>query len=384
MPTMGGEPFDVILVGVGAMGSSACYHLARRGRRVLGLEQFRVGHDRGSSHGQSRMIRTAYYEHPDYVPLLRRAYELWGELEHAAGLKLLHVTGGVYLGPADGGLVGGSLAAARLHGLPHELLSADALKERFAPFRLPPKWVALHEPAAGFLLPEAIVRAQADLAKRHGAEIREDEPVLGWADDGGGHLLVRTAAGAYRTKRLIVCGGAWSGRLLADLGVPLVVTRQVLGWVRPADPEPFALGRFPVWAAENPDGTLLYGFPVPPGERTLKVAWHGPGAPADPDAVDRTANGADVATFLPALPHLLPGASGPVADMRVCLYTNSPDHHFVIDRHPRDERIAVACGFSGHGFKFASVVGELLADLATEGTTRLPTAILGLGRFAYR
>ncbi|MDB5294864.1 MAG: hypothetical protein JWO31_847, partial [Phycisphaerales bacterium] len=257
------------------------------------------------------------------------------------------------------------------------------------------------EPAAGFLRPEAVVAAYAENARRAGAEIRENEPVLGWTDDvwpgrataGGGatggasaggatpDLLIRTAAGVYRTRRLVVCGGAWAARLLTTLAMPLVVTRQVLGWVRPADLDSFALGRFPVWAMENPDGTLQYGFPVLPGEAAMKVAWHGPGAPTDADTVDRQTSGADAATFLPSLPHFLPAAAGPVERMTVCLYTNSPDHHFVIDRLPADPRVVVACGFSGHGFKFASVVGEVLADLATAGATRWPVGFLGVGRF---
>ncbi|HEX8914229.1 MAG TPA: N-methyl-L-tryptophan oxidase [Humisphaera sp.] len=380
------DRFDAIVVGVGAMGSAACFQLARRGLRVLGLEQFGVAHDRGSSHGRSRMIRTAYYEHPDYVPLLRRAYELWDELGAMSGEPLLYRTGGVYVGPPDGGLVAGSLASARLHGLPHEELSPTGLRDRFPQFRIPDTWRAVVEPAAGFLAPEAVVAAYARLARAAGAAIYEHEPVSGWAGDGGdsSDLVVRTSRGAYRTKRLVVCGGPWSGRLLADLGVPLVVTRQVLGWVTPADPTPFALGAFPVWAAENPDGTLQYGFPIMPGERTLKVAWHGAGTPTDPDAVDRATSGADAATFLPQLPHLLPDAAGPVAEMKVCLYTNSPDHRFVIDRHPRDPRVTVACGFSGHGFKFASVVGEVLSELVTDGRSKHPVGFLGTGRFATR
>ncbi|QOV88501.1 N-methyl-L-tryptophan oxidase [Humisphaera borealis] len=378
------ERYDVIVIGVGAMGSSACFHLARRGVKVLGLEQFSIAHDRGSSHGQSRMIRMAYYEHPDYVPLLRRAYELWDELESLSGQKLLHRTGGIYLGPPDGGLIAGSLASARLHGLAHEVLSPGALAERFPPFHLAPGWIGVHEPAAGFLLPEAVVAAYAGLARQHGADIHGNEPVVQWTRAGesdDGDIRVRTGAGEYLARRLIVCGGAWSVALLPQLNTPLVVTRQVLGWVRPANPEPFALGRFPVWAAENPDGTLQYGFPVMPGEQTLKVAWHGAGRPTDADNLDRRTSGDDIATFLPALPHLLPGAAGPVAEMRVCMYTNSPDHHFIIDRLPSEPNVTVACGFSGHGFKFASVIGEVLADLATSGQTSRPAGFLSLARF---
>jgi sarcosine oxidase len=200
-------------------------------------------------------------------------------------------------------------------------------------------------------------------------------------------VTVRTDRATHRAAHVVFCAGAWSERLLRDAGAdlgapPLVVTRQVMGWVTPPDPTPFALGSFPVWASDNPDGTLQYGFPVLPGERKLKVSWHGPGTPTDPDHVDRATSGADAATFLPALPHLLPQAVGPVAEMRTCLYTNSPDHHFIIDRHPRDPRVTIACGFSGHGFKFASVVGEVLADLALAGKSRLPVEFLGLRRFS--
>lgn len=383
------------------MGSSACFHMARRGAKVLGLEQFRLGHDRGSSHGQSRMIRLAYYEHPDYVPLLRRAYELWDELESLSGQKLFYRTGGVYAGPPAGELISGSMAAARLHQLPHESLSPAALRERFPMFHLPRDWAAMYEPSAGFLQPELAVVAAAQLARQNGADIHEGEAALGWKEDGDA-LLVSTAVGEYRARKLIVCGGAWSERLLPDLGVRLIVTRQVMGWVKPVNPKPFQLGMFPVWATENPDCTLQYGFPILPGESAMKVAWHGVGAPTDPDRVDRATSGADAATFLPILPHLLPDAfehlkgpaerpdfstggppcePNPITDMRVCLYTNSPDHHFIIDRLPSDPRITLACGFSGHGFKFASVVGEILTELTVEGKSRLPAEFLGLKRF---
>jgi sarcosine oxidase len=374
--------YDAIVIGIGAMGSAACWELARRGVRVLGLEQFEIGHSRGSSHGLSRMIRMAYYEHPDYVPLLRRAYALWDDLETATGERVLFRTGGVYMGPPDGGVVAGSLASARQHGLAHEHLSADALRERHPQFRIPGNWQAVLEAAAGFLLPERAIHLYARLARAAGATLLEQTPVLGWtAHRTSGELIVSTAGGEFVTRQLIVCGGAWSGRLLADLAVPLIITRQVLGWVKPADTEPFALGKFPVWASENPDGTLLYGFPIQPGETTLKVAWHGPGTPTDPDTVSRQTSAADAATFLPALPHLLPDAVGPVQEMRVCMYTNSPDHHFILDRHPRDPRITVACGFSGHGFKFASVIGELLARTAIHGHMPPEADFLSISRF---
>jgi sarcosine oxidase len=375
---------SVIVVGVGAMGSSACLHLARRGAAVLGLEQFDIPHALGSSHGASRMIRMAYYEHPDYVPLLRRAYELWDELERSTGQKLLHLTGGLYLGPPDGGLVAGSLRAAREHGLEHEPLDAGAIGKRFPMFRVPAGWAGLCEPRAGFLLPERVVAVQAESAMRAGAELHGREPVIEW--EAGPHgVTVRTPRAEYHAARLVFCGGAWSSRLLNGLGVTLRVTRQVLGWVWPRRPELFSLGEFPVWAIDKPDGSIYYGFPIiPASEATgLKVAWHGPGAETDPDRVVRDPQPGDEETFRPALKEYLPDADGPLLSLRTCLYTNSPDHHFIIDRHPLHENVTIACGFSGHGFKFASVIGELLADLAMEGKSGLPAEFLRLSsRFA--
>jgi len=372
--------FDVIVVGVGAMGSSACCHLACRGVAVLGLEQFDIPHSLGSSHGASRMIRMAYYEHPDYVPLLRRAYELWEALEQSTGQKLLHLTGGLYMGPPQGGLVAGSLRAAREHGLEHELLDAGAMARRFPMFRVPEGWAGLYEPRAGFLLPERVVAAQAETALRAGAELHGREPVIEWESQANG-ITVRTPRAEYRADRLIFCGGAWSTRLLNAPGVTLRVTRQVMGWVWPRRPEAFSLSGFPVWAIDRPDGSLYYGFPMMPGSEApgLKVAWHGPGAETDPDRVVRDEQPGDEQSFRPALTQYLPDADGPLLALRTCLYTNSPDHHFIIDRHPQHENVTIACGFSGHGFKFASVIGEMLADLAMEGKTSLPAEFLRLG-----
>jgi sarcosine oxidase len=372
--------FDVIVVGLGAMGSSACYHLARRGARVLGLEQFDIPHALGSSHGQSRMIRLAYYEHPDYVPLLKRAYELWHELEATSGQKLLYLSGGLYIGPPDAELVAGSFASARKHGLTHQLLSRDELARQFPQFHVPDDYVALHEPQAGFVLPERVVSAHAEGALRAGAELHGREPVMEWREEPG-CIHVRTIRGDYRADRLVVCGGPWSGRLLADLGVPLTVTRQVLAWVWPRQPDLFALGRLPVWAIDRLDDTIYYGFPMMSDVPGFKLAHHGPGPTTDPDCVAREVLAGDEETFRPVLRTMIPAADGPLLSMKVCLYTNSPDHHFILDQHPRHDRVTIACGFSGHGFKFASVIGEILADYATTGTTRHPAAFLRLNRF---
>ena len=376
--------YDVIVVGVGAMGSAACYVLARRGVRVLGLEQFGIPHALGSAHGESRMIRLCYYEHPDYVPLLHRAYELWHELEQSQpggpSRGLFHVTGGVYMGPADSEFVLSSLRAAEVHGLPHELLTRERLAERFSQFQLPPDHIGLYEPNAGILVPERVVSTYAELALRHGAVLHGHEPVESWQAQGGA-VNVRTQHRSYSADRLVVCGGAWSSRLLGDLGVPLVVTRQVMGWVWPRRREPFELGAFPVWAIDNPDATQHYGFPMLPGGLGLKIAHHFQNGPADPDSIDRQVQPDDESDFRPTLRRFIPQADGPLLAIRVCMYTNSPDSHFIIDRHPRHECVVLACGFSGHGFKFASVIGEVLADLAVSGRTDLPIEFLGLDRF---
>lgn len=373
--------FDVIVIGVGAMGSSACFHLARRGVKTLGLEQFDIGHARGSSHGDSRMIRKAYFEHPNYVPLLHRAYALWDELEAMSRRKLLHRTGGVFIGPTDRTLVSGALAAARKHHLPHEVLSSEELKRRWPTFVVPADWAAVAEPDAGFLLPERVIHAYADLALRHGAEIHAHEPVRHWQREGSGYL-VQTHVGTYAADRLIFCGGAWSGRLLADLGASLKVTRQVLAWVWPKEPRLFELGQLPVWAIDSLDGGLYYGFPINDATLGFKFAHHLPTATeVDPDAVSRELTPADREGARAILSAHLPSADGPLLALKTCLYTNSPDGHFIIDAHPDHPGIQVACGFSGHGFKFASVIGEVLAGAAAGEPPDANIDFLRLARF---
>jgi sarcosine oxidase len=375
------DRYDVIVIGVGAMGSAACWQLARRGARVLGLDRFDIPNVQGSSHGLSRMIRMAYYEHADYVPLLRRSFEIWRELESESGQSLLHVVGGLYMGPEMSGLINGSLKAAKVHQLDHEFLGSRQLSERYPQFRLPADHVGFYEPAAGFLQPEDCVAAFARGAIRRGAELHGHEPVESWSADATG-ARVQTSRREYRASRLVFSGGPWSGALLEPLRIKLRVTRQVMGWFSPPDPKPFEFGRMPVWAIDQPDGSLYYGFPIHSPGLGMKVAHHRPGTPADPDHVDRDIHAADEQPLASFLRQFMPQADGPAVAFRTCLYTNSPDSHFIIDRHPQFEHVYLACGFSGHGFKFAGVVGEVLADLALDGKTDLPIGFLSLGRFA--
>ncbi len=375
------ERFDVIVVGVGAMGSAACQQLAVRGLRVLGLEQFDIPHARGSSHGFTRAIRLAYHEHPDYVPLLRRAYELWHALEELSGQQLLTITGGLYLGSSRSQQLRDTVTAAEEHRVPYETLDRQALAERFPQFQVPEDFWAVLESQAGFLRPELAVAAQVMTALGHGAVIHGHEPVLQWQADPA-CVRVVTQRGVYEAERVVFCGGAWTGRLLADLKLPLRVSRQPMAWFWPQRPELFGLDRLPIWALAHDDGSSHYGFPTLPDNPGFKIARHWPGETADPDALDRNGSAADEADCRDFLQRYLPLADGPLMGLRICMYTNSPDGHFIVDRHPQFERVVLAGGFSGHGFKFAPVIGEILADLAVDGATRLPAGFLSLTRLS--
>ena len=380
---VGGTGFDVIVVGVGAMGAATCHALAERGVRVLGLERFDVPHALGSSGGHTRLVRLVYYEHPDYVPLLREAYAGWDALGEELGLPVLHRTGAIYLGRPDGDLLSGSLRAVREHGLTHEILDSEGVRERCGPFVVPDRFTALYEADAGFVFSERAIAGFVDRALRRGAEVHGREAVREWHADSAGVRVV-TDRDTYHGGHLVITVGAWTSGLVRDLGVELTVTRQVLGWVWPKTPERFALGRFTCWAIEDDAPGfqgIYYGFPMTPEVPGLKLAHHAPGPRADPDALDRMPTAADEEDFRPALRAYLPDADGPLLAMRVCMYTLSPDQHFVVDRHPAHSRVTVACGFSGHGFKFAPVVGRALADLATEGSSALPIGFLGRDRF---
>jgi sarcosine oxidase len=323
------------------------------------------------------MIRLAYYEHPDYVPLLRRAYALWDELAEDAGEQLLFRTGGIYMGPPDGEVVPGATAAARLHGLDQRQLSHDDLRREHPLFTVPQHFTGVFEPEAGFVLCERSIGAFTRLAAASGARLQPNEPVTS-IDLDGPVAKVTTSKGEYHAGRVVLTGGPWMSKLLPRhlpaVAASLTVTRQVLGWVQPPDPAPFALGRFPVWGIEATDGSLSYGFPIVGDVPGLKLARHGRGQPTDPDAVSRQITPADHAEVDAILRRNLPAGRGPMIDAKICLYTNSPDGHFIIDR--LGDRAVIACGFSGHGFKFAPVIGEILADLATTGRTPLPIGFL--------
>ena len=374
------QRYDVIVVGLGGMGSAAAANLAARGRSVLGLEQFTPAHDRGSSHGESRVIRQAYFEGVEYVPLLLHAYDLWDDLEREDP-GLFRRTGGLMIGAAGSLTVQGSVASAQAHGLAHEVLDAGDLRARFPQLRPADDDVALYEAAAGYVRPERTVALQLRRAARAGADLRFETPVRGWTADEDG-VTVTTAAGeTFHADRLVVTSGSWAPTVLADLALPLVVERQVLYWFRTRTPVAFAPEVFPVFIWEQPDALQLYGFPALDGDDEVKVSFFRRGGPTDPDDLDREVHAEEVAVIADALRARVPDAAGEYVRGEACMYTTTPDEHFVISLHPRHPNVAVAAGFSGHGFKFTPVVGEILADLAETGTTRHPVDLFDPARF---
>ncbi len=356
------------------MGSAALWAHSRLGRRGVALDRFRPPHAFGEHAGEQRMFRMSYYEHPDYVPMLRRALSLWRELP--APSPHLHLTGAVYMGPPDGEVVSGAARAADRHALPHDLLSGSRRGERYPWFRVPDSFAALAERDAGFVVPELAVARMLEASR---ARVHEETRIESWHAEPG-RVRVRAGAAEFHARALILAAGPWSGELLAGLGVTLTVTRQVQVWLRPRDPELFALGRFPCWAIELPEG-LLYGFPIMPGSSAMKVALHRAGRVVHPDRVDRVVSRGDTDEVVDLVASHLPGALGPVDRAGVCLYTNSADGHFILDRHPRHPNVILACGFSGHGFKFAPVIGEIATTLALDPEAPHPAPFLSLARW---
>jgi sarcosine oxidase len=369
--------FDMIVVGLGATGSAALYQLARRGVRVAGIERFSPGHDKGSSHGETRIVRQGYFEHPSYVPLVQRSYQLWRELEAAAGQKLLHVTGIVEVGAPGGELISGTLAASRLHRLPHEVLDSAETMRRFPAFAIPSDYLGVFQPDGGFVAVEPAIAAMIASAQGAGAELQTGVEVLSVAPHGN-RVRIATSRGEIEAGTAIVAAGPWVGALVPDL--PVRVTREVMAWFAPRDPAPFAPGRLPVFILESRYG-MHYGFPAY-GSPGIKIAkHHHRDDTVDPDRVDRAISKADQALIRAAIASHLPAANGPLLAAKTCLYTVTPDRDFIIDRLPGAPRVIVASPCSGHGFKFAPAIGEILADLATAGGTDHDISRFRLSRF---
>jgi sarcosine oxidase len=380
------QHFEVIVIGVGSMGAAACWNLAQRGYSVLGLEQYDLPHDKGSHAGQTRIIRNAYFEHADYVPLLQRAYRNWRDFEALTESMFYYQTGIVYFGHPDNENIRGIRQSARLHDIAIENLESGQDRERYPAFEIPPDFDVIFEPDAGFVTPERAIRMYADEAIRNGAVIKTRAPVLSWKKESG-KLQVFTKEGDYSCDKLVITAGAWASHVIPSLKTELVVTRQFLVWVQPPDPAVFSLGNFPCWFVEDPTLGTFYGFPYLPPEKFgdpigLKLAHHHPGAPCKPGDNAEPISAEEEQTIREFLRTYLPKAGEQIGTVKSCLYTYSPDTHFIIDHLPGFGRdVTIACGFSGHGFKFVPVVGEILADLAMKGGSDLPIGFLGLDRF---
>lgn len=372
-------PRDVIVIGGGTMGSAAALALARRGFKPLVLEQFQHFHDKGSHSGDTRIIRQAYAESPEYVPLVQRADRLWQELEQETGETIFIRCGGVEMAAPGFDHTRAARASAEEHGLSYEWLTPGEANARWPGFAVPADWDVLFSADSGFLLTEPAIRAMGNVARRHGATIVEHEPVIAWGANGDG-AWVESASRRYNAQALIVTPGAWAAKLLADLDLPLEVRRKTLWWQGVTRPELYQPERFPVFIADSSAGEI-YGFPIY-GTPGLKIANHQGGQPTDPATVDRATHPGENRDCLELARRALPGVTEQVVKSAVCLYTVTPDWDFIVDRHPRHANVAIGAGFSGHGFKFAPAIGEVLADLVVGNGATLPR--LSLARLAAR
>lgn len=372
---------------MGSMGSAACYYLSKRGYKTLGLEQFTISHEYGSHTGQSRIIRKAYFEHPDYVPLMQRAYQNWKHIENETGEQVYFKTGLLYAGNATNEIIKGVKLSASLYNIELEQLNSNNSYDRFPQFRFPKGFEVLFEPEAGFITPEKAIRLYASAAENNGAIINSNEKVIEWKKDGSS-IIVKTDKNTYRCDQLIITAGAWAGKMIPIVHDKIKVTRQFVAWIKTKNDQQFELGDFPCWMIGDGDKNgCFYGFPSLNTEKFgepvgLKLAHHFPGQVTDPDKVNRQTTGEDFENVKYCLDNYMPGVFDSILHTKVCLYANSPDENFIIDKLPGfEENVSIACGFSGHGFKFSSVIGEILSDLAIDGETNLPIEFLNAKRF---
>jgi sarcosine oxidase len=369
--------FDQIVVGVGGMGSAAACALARRGQRVLGLEQFSVPHELGSSAGSTRIFRFAYFEDPSYVPLMRLSFDRWRQLEQDFGETLLTITGGLDIGLPSGRVIRGAKAACKGHKLAHEVLSASEVARRYPAWKLPASFEGVFQPDAGFLRADRGNLAHATVARRLGADIRENEPVRSWKAVRD-RVEVETDRGRYEAGALVLAAGAWTAKLIARLKPLAIPERQVVGWFKTPGPE-FAPSRFPVFILDCPDMGNFYGFPDPGAEGFKLGKFRHLRQDVDPDTIDRRVTPEDEAV-LTWFGRYLANPMGASVAFKTCMFVNSPDEHFIIDMLPEHRNVVVAAGFSGHGYKFCAGIGEVLADLAMRGETVHDTHLFRLSR----
>jgi sarcosine oxidase len=380
--------FDFIVIGIGSMGSAAAHVLAKQGYKVLGIDQFDPPHEFGSHAGQSRIIRKAYFEHPDYVPLLERSYELWENFENQTRQQYYYQTGIVYFGDAQHPTMMGVRTSADLYDVTVDVFDHKKSRLEFPQFRIPPSYQTLYEPEAGFIRPEFAIQNYLVEAQKAGAKLNTNEKVLSWSHNADG-VTVKTSKAIYSASKIILTCGSWMKSLVPALETKLKVTRQTLAWISPKEPDAFALGNFPCWFIEDPELGMFYGFPVLPYENFggpigLKIASHRPGEVVEPGQVDTKTLVEEEQAIKTVLSKYFHNAGDEIISLKTCLYTYSPDENFIIDILPGSEgRVVIAAGFSGHGFKFVPVIGEVLADLAIRGESKLPIEFLRMARFNF-
>ncbi|HXF62210.1 MAG TPA: N-methyl-L-tryptophan oxidase [Caldilineaceae bacterium] len=359
----GGRVYDLIVVGAGGMGSAAAYHAARAGRRVLLVEQFQIGHTRGSSHGGSRIIRYTH-DTTDYAAQMPATFQLWAELERASGARLLQLTGGLYLGAADDPWLAACQSALSALDFPYQHMEPAELRQAYPQFRLPDGWHGLYQANTGILAASRCVETMVAQAVKHGAELREQTQVSAVRPDGDGVAVALTSGETLLAHRAVIAAGPWAQRLLRDLlpfAVPLRVTHQQVAYFPARDPAAFAVGVFPIFIA-----SLLphfYGFPIWERPGALKLAVEQTTRVVDPDA-ERTIDEALLADLAALVVAHLPDVDPTPVHVEPCLYTETPTRDFIIDRHPQYPQIVIAAGFSGRGFKHTIAIGQLLNDLA--------------------
>jgi sarcosine oxidase len=376
--------FDAIVIGAGAMGSSTCYQLARKGLKILCLEKYALNHSYGSSHGRTRIIRTAYYEHPRYVPLIKRAFEIWRNLEKESGRKLLKMTGGLFIGPEQSSLFSGAVRSAREHKLDYKVLDAKQIEDRFPVFRMNGDEQGLFETQAGILFPENCIETFVELAKATGrAEFHFNEALTKWRKDKG-RIHVSTSGGEeYSADKLVLAAGSWLTDLVPKLGLPLKGERQVLLWFEPKkNHDAFSAENLPITGWDYGNGIGMYT--IPDVGHGVKAVQHHGGELTHPDRMRREVTPDDVLPVRNFLHQHIPLLESPPIESKTCIYTNTPDGHFLIDFHPTEEDAIIVSPCSGHGFKFASVVGEIVSELAVDGKTNHDISMFKIGRFGIR
>ncbi len=373
------DTYDVIVAGVGGMGSATIHELSSRGLKVLGLEKFNIPHNMGSSHGMTRIIRLAFREGSEYVPLARRSYELWRSLEQKVGEQLLYTTGSIHGGLPGTTAFESTLEACVTQKVTHEVLSGNEVSSRFPGYNFPDETKAVFQADGGFLVPERCIKGYVSISRELGAVIHEEEPLLEWNPTSYGISAV-THRGVYTAEKLIITSGPWTGKLLPELAPLAVAERQVLAWFKPRNQEAFSPSNFPVFTLATNEGSF-YGFPSFDGYGFKLGKFHHFGEAVDPDNFSRTPTPEDEAVLRGFTGTYFPDALGETEDMAVCLFTNSPDEHFIIGTLANYPQVSVAAGFSGHGFKFCSAVGEIMADISVNGETQHNIELFDPSRF---